>query len=369
MSATMQAIAVRPGVAGSIHAREIPKPSIADVPDGRGVLVEVVRVGICGTDREIGEGLFGTAPAGDDFLVLGHECLGRVIETGPGVPKTLSIGSLVVPTVRRPGDSAWDRIGMYDFTTDPPVECGINGRHGFLTELFAEDAAFLVPIPDALESVGVLLEPMSIAEKGLAQAGQVQERLRIWQPNRAAVIGAGTIGLLVALILRLRGVDVTVLSRRRAPYTNSELVTRLGARYLSTEDTDLAAAGRDHGPFDLIFEASGHSPFVFEAATILATNGVLVLSGVTAGERTVEVDANAFNQGLVLGNKVVLGTVNASRDDFVRGATDMLRAEETYPGWLTGLLTTPVDGLADVAAVLAALEAADTIKAYVELGP
>jgi threonine dehydrogenase-like Zn-dependent dehydrogenase len=257
---------------------------------------------------------------------------------------------------------------MYDFTTDPPIECGINGRHGFLTESFVEDAAYLVPVPASLAEVGVLLEPMSIAEKGLAQADEVQRRLRIWRPHKAAVIGAGPIGLLVALILRLRGVEVTVLSRRRAPYANSDLVARLGASYLSSEETDLAAAGRDRGPFDLVFEASGFSPFVFEAAPVLATNGVLVLCGVTADEHKVEVDANAFNQGLVLGNKVVLGTVNASRADFVRGVADMLSAEHTYPGWLGGLLTTPVPGLSDAGAVLAALEDEGTIKAYVEVG-
>ena len=368
MTPPMRAIAVRPGEAGSAHTRDVPRPSIAAVADGQGVLVEVVRVGLCGTDREIAEGVFGTAPADEDYLVIGHECLGRVSATGPGVVDSLAAGDLVVPTVRRPGDSPWDRIGMYDFTTDTPIECGINRRHGFLIESFVEDAAFLVPVPDALGAVGVLLEPMSIAEKGIAQADEVQRRLRIWQPNRAAVIGAGTIGLLVALVLRLRGVDVTVLSRRRAPYANSDLVARLGATYLSSEETDLATAGRARGPFDLIFEASGFSPFVFEAAAVLATNGVLVLSGVTAEERKVEVDANAFNQGLVLGNKVILGTVNASRDDFVRGVADMLRAEEAYPGWLEGLLTTPVHGLADAAAALAALEDADAIKAYVEIG-
>jgi threonine dehydrogenase-like Zn-dependent dehydrogenase len=368
MSATMRAIAVRPGVNGSVHTRDVPRPTIADVAGGQGVLVDVVRVGICGTDREIGEGLFGMAPAGEDYLVIGHECLGRVTDVGESVADGLAVGSFVVPTVRRVGDSAWDRIGMYDFTTDPPIECGINRRHGFLTESFAEDAAFLVPVPDALGSVGVLLEPMSIAEKGIAQADEVQQRLRIWRPDRAAVIGAGTIGLLVALVLRLRGVEVTVLSRRRAPYPNSELVTRLGATYLSTEETNLVTAGRDHGPFDLIFEASGFSPFVFEAAAVLATNGVLVLSGVTAGERKVEIDANAFNQGLVLGNKVVVGTVNASRDDFVRGAADMLRAEDIYPGWLGEFLTTPVHGLGDAAAIVAALDDPDTIKAFVDIG-
>ena len=218
MSESMRAIAVRPRVEGSIHTRDVPRPSVSDVPDGQGVLVDVVRVGICGTDREIGEGVFGSVPEGDDYLIIGHECLGRVVEVGPGVANTLAAGTFVVPTVRRAGDSPWDRIGMYDFTTDPPIECGINRRHGFLTESFVEDAAFLIPIPDALGSVGVLLEPMSIAEKGLAQADEVQHRLRIWQPNRAAVIGAGTIGLLVALSLRLRGVEVTVLSRRRGPY-------------------------------------------------------------------------------------------------------------------------------------------------------
>lgn len=367
MTGTMRAIAVRPGKAGSIHTRDVPIPSIADMPGGQGVLVEVTRVGLCGTDREIGEGLFGTAPTGDDYLVIGHECLGRVIELGPGVADVLAVGGLVVPTVRRPGDSPWDRIGMYDFTTDPPIECGINNRHGFLTESFVEDAAFLVAVPDALETVGVLLEPMSIAEKGIAQADEVQGRLRIWQPRKAAVIGAGTIGLLVALILRLRGVDVTVLSRRPAPYPNSDLVALLGATYLSTEETDLAAAGDDRGPFDLIFEASGFSPFVFEGAAALATNGVLVLSGVTAGERKIDVDANAFNQGLVLGNKVVVGTVNASHDDFVRGVADMGRAQALHPGWLARLVTTPVAGLDDPAGVIAALEDPGAIKAYVEV--
>lgn len=369
MTDSMKAIAVRPGVAGSIHARTVPSPSISKVPDGRGVLVDVLRVGLCGTDSEISEGLFGSAPEGDDYLVIGHESLGRVAEVGPGVPSELAVGTLVVATVRRPGGSPWDRLGMQDFTTDAPIELGINRHHGFLSERFVEDATYLVPLPASLSGIGVLLEPLSIAEKGLAQAGEIQRRLRIWRPVRAAVTGAGTIGLLVTLLLRLRGVDVTVLSRRPAPYRNSELVEALGARYLSTERTDLATVARNQGSFDLVFEASGFSPFVFEAANALAPNGVLVLSGVTGGSRTIEIDADVFNQGLVLGNRVIVGTVNASRDDFVRGVTDMLRAEAFHPAWLGQLLTTPVAGLDDADAVLAALEDPATIKAYVEVRP
>jgi threonine dehydrogenase-like Zn-dependent dehydrogenase len=365
----MRAIAVRPGVAGSIHARAVPRPRLSDVPGGRGVLIDVLRVGLCGTDGEISEGLFGTAPEGDDYLVIGHECLGRVAAVEPGVPSEIAVGTLVVATVRRPGGSPYDRLGMQDFTTDAPIERGINRRHGFLSEQIADAAEFLVALPASLSGIGVLLEPMSIAQKGLAQADAIQRRLRIWRPVRAAVTGAGTIGLLVTLLLRLRGVDVTVLSRRRPPYRNSELVEALGARYLCSEVTDLAIVARDQGPFDLVFEASGFSPFVFQAASALAPNGVLVLSGVTGGSRTQEVDVDAFNQGLVLGNRVILGTVNASRDDFVRGVTDMLRAEASHPGWLVQLLTTPVAGLDDAGSVLAALDDPGTIKAYVEVRP
>jgi threonine dehydrogenase-like Zn-dependent dehydrogenase len=216
--------------------------------------------------------------------------------------------------------------------------------------------------------VGVLLEPLSIAEKGLQQAEEIQRRLRIWRAGRALVIGAGTIGLMATLALRLRGVDVTVLSRRRPPYRNSDLVEALGARYLSTGDTDPEAASHAHGPFDLIFEASGYSPLAFEAARVLGPNGVLVLSGVTGGERTIQIDANAINQGFVLGNKVMVGTVNSSRDDFVRGVADLLRAEAFYPGWLGQLLTTRIAGLDDSAAIVRALDDDEAIKVYVEMG-
>jgi len=364
----MRAIAVRPGVAGSIHTRHVPRPSVGDVPGGHGVLVQLLRVGLDGTDKEISQGLFGTAPEGDDYLIVGHESLGRVIATGPQVSSELGPGALVVATVRRPGDSVYDQLGMQDFTTEAARERGINLLHGYLSEYYVDDARFLVPLPQSLSTVGVLLEPMSIAQKGVQQAIEIQRRLRVWRPARAAVTGAGTIGLLATLILRLRGIDVTVLSRRPRPYHNSDLAEAIGATYLSTSDTTFAAAASARGPFDLIFEASGYSPLAFEAAGVLGTNGVLVLSGVTGGERMIEVDANAINQGFVLGNKVMVGTVNASRDDFVRGVTDMLRAEAFHPGWLGRLLTTPIHGLDDCAAVVAALEDKGAIKAYVEIG-
>lgn len=368
-SDVMQAVAVIAGRPGSLHLREVPRPRLDDVPGGRGVLVDVIRVGVDATDREIVDAEYGAAPEGDEHLILGHESLGRVAAVGPNAPASLRPGTLVVATVRRPGGSIYDRIGLPDMTTDEEVlERGINGLHGFLAEAFVEDATYLVPLPESLEAVGVLLEPLSIAEKGIRQAFEIQRRLRLWRPSRAAVMGAGTIGLLFALALRLRGLDVVVYSRREPPYLNSELVEALGGRYLSSGSVtldDLADAG---GPLDLIVDATGHSPLALGAARILARNGVLVLTSVTGGDETAELPTDAINQGFVLGNKVMVGTVNAARDDFEEAVEDLLRAEAFHPGWLERSITTRIDGLGGHAEMLRRLvEDESAIKVVVEV--
>jgi threonine dehydrogenase-like Zn-dependent dehydrogenase len=365
---TMRAVAVIPGKPDSLHLREVPRPRIEDVPDGCGVLVKILRVGSCGTDREIVEGLFGSAPKGDDYLIIGHENLGRVVEVGQNVPSSLRPGALVVATVRRPGQSIYDQIGMQDMTTDDARERGINLIHGFLAEHYVDDAAFLVPLPDSLEPVGVLLEPLSIAEKGIRQALEIQRRLRVWHPERAAVLGAGPIGLLMSLALRLRGLEVAVYSRRQPLYRNSELLEAIGARYVSAADSTLAQLAKAAGPFDIIVDATGSSPLAFGAAEILGKNGVLILASVTGGDVTAELPTDHINQGFVLGNKVMVGTVNSHRDDFVEGVEDLLRAEAFYPGWLAQLITTRVEGLERYDEMLRHLrDDRDAIKVVVEV--
>jgi threonine dehydrogenase-like Zn-dependent dehydrogenase len=368
-NATMRAVAVISGKADSLSLREVRRPLVGDVPDGRGVLVDVIRVGACGTDREIVDALFGTAPAGDDFLVIGHENLGRVAEVGENVRGSLRPGALVVATVRRPGTSIYDTIGLQDMTTDEARERGINRLHGYLAEAYVDDVAFLVPLPDSLEAVGVLLEPLSIAEKGIRQAFEIQRRMRVWHPTRAAVLGAGPVGLLTALALRLRGLDVAVYSRRPAPYRNSELLGAIGARYLSSADNSLDDLAEAAGPLDLIVDASGFSPLALGAARVLGKNGVLVLASVTGGKATAELPTDVINEGFVLNNKVMVGTVNAHRDDFVTGVEDLLRAEAFYPGWLGQLITTRVNGLEAHAELLGHLkDDRDAIKVVVEVG-
>jgi threonine dehydrogenase-like Zn-dependent dehydrogenase len=122
------------------------------------------------------------------------------------------------------------------------------------------------------------------------------------------------------------------------------------------------------GPFDVIFEAPGFSPIVFEAAEVLGKNGVPVLASITAGGRTTEVRSDAINQSFVLGNKLMVGAVNASHDDFVRGVDDLVKAEALHPSWLGRLLTTPVQGLESYAELRRRLlEDEDAIKVYLDL--
>lgn len=364
----MKAIAVKPGIKDSVHLVEMPKPEIDEIQNGRGVLVRVLRVGVDGTDKEINNAEYGQAPMGDDFLVIGHEGFGIVEAVGENVSE-LKIGDYVVATVRRPGSSIYDLIGTNDMTTDDTYfERGINLRHGFLSEYYVDDAEFIVKVPRGLKDVGVLLEPMTVVQKGITQAFEIQRRLKVWHPKRAAVMGAGTIGLLATLVLRLRGIEVVTFGRTPMPYLNSDLIEELGAAYVSTGDSSVHEFAAENGGFDIIFEATGFSPIVFESMQALAKNGVLVLSSVTGGDRHIEVPADKINLDFVLGNKVMVGTVNANREYFESGVKDMSQAVLEYGDWLSRLLTHPVHGLQNYTELFDRLtNSKGAIKVYCEL--
>ncbi|MDP9342513.1 MAG: glucose 1-dehydrogenase [Actinomycetota bacterium] len=371
----MKAVIVIPRQAGSTQLRDVPEPSLGDIPGGRGVLVRILRVGLDGTDKEIAAGEYGVAPEGSDFLIQGHESLGIVEQVGSAVTE-FAPGDLVVARVRRAGTSLYDQIDMPDMTTDDAYfEHGISRVHGFLTERYVEDARYLIHMPEGLREVGVLLEPTSIVEKGITQAYEIERRLKVWEPRRAAVLGAGTIGLLATMALRVRGLEVVTIGLDEPPYLNSELVEAIGARYASTKQESLEQiAGPDPGGaggrFDLVFECTGFSPLVFEGVrTLLAKNGVMVLSSVTGGSGTVEVPSDVINLDMVLGNKVMVGTVNANREHFEAGVRDLALTEARWPGWLDRLLTHPVSSLDEWEKAFQLLGSPGVIKVFIEVAP
>ncbi|REK11131.1 MAG: glucose dehydrogenase [Planctomycetota bacterium] len=364
----MKAVAVTPGQPESVHLADLPKPSVTDMPDGRGVLVRVLKVGVDATDREINEAKYGAPPPGYQFLVLGHESFGVVEEVGPAV-RHVKPGDYVTATVRRPGGSIYDQIGTSDMTSEETYyERGINLLHGFLTEYYVDDAEFIVRMPDGLKHLHVLAEPMSCATKAVQQAYEVQRRLRVWRPQIAYVMGAGQIGLLTTLVLRLRGLEVYTLARGEPPSLKAELVEAMGAHYISTKQVPLDELPGRVGKADLIIDATGSSAVAFGSMQLLGHNGVLVWTSVTGGRQHVEVPSDKVNLDWVLGNKLLLGSVNANREHFEMGIKDMALGEVTYPGVIERILTTPVDGLESYEQMMRALvDDQSALKVYVNV--
>ncbi len=364
----MKALAVRPGVAHSAHVAALDPPKLSDIPNDRGVLVRTLKVGVDATDAEIDAALYGAAPPGYDFLVLGHEVFGVVEAVGSAVTH-VKPGDLCTCTVRRPGTTLYDRIGRNDITSDETYyERGINLLHGFLTEKFVDDAEFIVKVPVGLSHLGVLSEPASVCAKGIEQAYLAQSRLQVWEPKRAFVTGAGQIGLLTAMMLRLRGLDVYVLARTRNPGLKQEIAEAYGATYISTQDTSMHQLAREIGKPDLIVEATGSSSIAFECMEVLNLNGALVWTSVTGGDHRVEVPADKVNFEWVLGNKLLVGTVNGNRHHFEKGLADLALAEVMFPGVTERILTTPVQGINNFTEIMRLLtEDKTALKVYVEV--
>jgi threonine dehydrogenase-like Zn-dependent dehydrogenase len=285
----MKAVAVRPGNPNSVHMVDAPMPKVTDIPDGRGVLVKVLKVGVDATDKEINEAKYGNAPEGCNYLIIGHEVFGVVQEVGPSV-KHVKPGDYVTLTVRRPGNSIYDLIGTNDMTSESTYyERGINLRHGFMTEYVVDDAEFVVPMPKGLKHMHILAEPMSCAAKAIHQAYEAQRRLKVWRPKVAYVLGVGQIGLLATLILRLRGIEVYSCARSAKGTINSKIVEGLGAHYISTRETPLAELAKKVGKADLIIECTGSSASAFGAMEVLGLNGAMVWTSVTGGHAKTEV--------------------------------------------------------------------------------
>lgn len=347
--APVRAITVTPGVAGSARLDDVAEPPSADGP----VLVETMAIGVCGTDAEIVAGAYGTAPAGSDRLVIGHESLGRIVETPPDAG--LKAGDLVVGIVRRPDPvpcancavGEWDmcRNGQY-------TERGIKGRDGYGSERYRIRPEFAVKVDAALDRVGVLLEPTSVVAKAWEHVERIGHRA-VWQPRTVVVTGAGPIGLLAALLGVQRGLDVHVFDQV-TDGPKPTLVTDLGAHYHADNLTRVAASA------DVVIECTGVSSLVMSLLGATAPDGIICLTGVSSGGHALSIDAGTVNRQLVLGNDVVFGSVNANRRHYEAAAIALGRADHA---WLERLITrrAPVDHWAD-----ALVRAPNDVKPIIE---
>lgn len=314
--------------------------------------IRTLEVGICGTDREICSFAYGTPPDGSDFLVLGHEALGEVVETGPGVTD-FKTGDLVVPTVRRPcphehcpscRDARQDFCFTGDFT-----ERGIKMTHGYMTEFFVEDQMHLNPVPRNLRDVAVLVEPLTVAEKALAQVWQVQQRLP-WnnlsgpesergRGKTAVVLGAGPVGILGAMALVVSGFKTYVYSRSAEPNPKADLVNSIGAKYISSDTTSLQDFAKQVGNIDLVYEALGVAKISFDVMKVLGLNGVFVFTGIPPHKPAIPVEADTLMRQIVLMNQAIIGTVNADRPAFQNAIRHLGIFKQRWPEALAKVIT------------------------------
>jgi threonine dehydrogenase-like Zn-dependent dehydrogenase len=327
------ALLTQPGHAGTTRVAEIDD---ARVPEGV-VQVRPLEIGICGTDREISEGHFGIAPEGDD-LVLGHELLGVVDRDGYGFTR----GELVTATVRRScGHCAACAEGSPDSClTGDYSERGITRLHGFARERFAEDPAQLIAIPQTLGRVGVLAEPASVCARAIRHARTIGGR-QPWELQRALVIGAGAVGMLATYLLRLDGVEVWTASLE----LRSELAAASGARYVSSAQMPLAAVRDDVGGFDLVIEAAGNAQVMADTLSLLRRSGVACLLGIDPRKQTVGIEGSVLGLDAILENRVVFGSVNARRQDWLAAVEALDEARRRWPDALDSFvgLRVPLD--------------------------
>ena len=321
----MKAITVEPHKPGTARLEDIPEP------DARGgsVLVEAIAVGVCGTDVEIVEGKYGWAPEGKTRLVLGHESLGRVIDPGPS--SSFKRGDLVVGIVRRPDPvpcpncavGEWDmcRNGQY-------TERGIKQIDGFMSERWRIEPEYAVKVDPSLGLLGVLLEPTTVVTKAWEQVLAVGQRA-FWVPETVLVTGAGPIGLLAALIGKLQGLEVHVLDRVESG-AKPDLVRALGATYHSGSVADVGFQP------DVIVECTGVGQVIGDSVKAVAAGGVVCLTGVGSGGRTVGLNTADVASNVVLRNNVVVGSVNANKRHWYRAGRVLARADQA---WLARLIS------------------------------
>lgn len=340
----MKAIAIIPGTP-SLRLVDRPEPSVKH-PDE--VKLRVLRVGICGTDREEAGGGRARAPDGQKELVIGHEMFGQVTETGRDVTR-VKAGDFAVFTVRRGcgkclpclmNRSDMCRTGEYR-------ERGIWGLDGYQTEFVVDKEQYITHVPSPLAEIGVLTEPTSVAEKAIDEAVRVQTArspAASAQPDwftgrRCLVAGLGPIGLLASMILRLRGAEVYGLDIVDANTARPRWLEHIGGQYVDGRKVPIDKVQDTLGPMEFIFEATGIARLEFDLLEALSLNGVYVLTGVPGGSRPLEIAGAELVRRLVLGNQVMLGSVNAARGHFQMAVDDLAQARLRWGDHVARLIT------------------------------
>ncbi|MEV6590165.1 zinc-dependent alcohol dehydrogenase [Streptomyces acidicola] len=274
---------------GAYEVQDLPAP----VAGPGEVVVDVERVGVCGTDMEFFTGAMAYLHQGHSSYPMrpGHEWAGRVTTVGDGVDPGWLGRRVMGDTMLGCGICRRCRRG-HQHVCEKRQEVGIRGaRAGALAEQLAVPASSLHALPDSVDAVlGALVEPGGNALRAAQAAAP-------GPGDRALVLGPGTIGLLVAMFLRASGTEVHLMGR-----TDSSLAFArdLGFDHVWTEDSvpDL--------PFDAVVDASNAAHLPDRALELVEPAGRLVYVGL-AGE-----PSRIDTRRLALKDVTAVGVLSAS---------------------------------------------------------
>ena len=304
---------------GTLALSQRPKPAAGDE-----CLIRVTAAGICGTDLELMRGYAGFTG------VPGHEFVG-VVEDAPAVDASWIgrrvVGEITVGCGRCRGCRAAGR-GHCDVRT----VVGIRDRDGAFAEYLRLPASNLHRIPASLDDVtAVFVEPT-------AAACRVLEQVEIDSGTRAAVVGAGRLGLLVAQVLRERGVAVTIVVRSE--------VSRSSAAHLGFETVGVDAAAPSLArQLDVVVDATGAPAGFAAAASLVRPRGTLVLKSTIHGDTPVAMSPLVVDEIAIIGSRcgpfapaidlLARGRVNVK--PLVAGAYPLERFDEAFEQARRGL--------------------------------
>jgi threonine dehydrogenase-like Zn-dependent dehydrogenase len=342
----MKAIAIIPGK-GAVHLADFEEPQVKEPNE---VKLKVIEVGICGTDREEVAGGRADAPAGEKELIIGHEMLGKVVETGSSV-RTVKKGDYAVFMVRRPCNKCpMCHKGRSDMClTGDYTERGIKGRHGFQSEFVVDSEEFIIPVPSAISDIGVLTEPMSVVEKAIDESFILQSS-RLpgissdnWLKGRKALVaGIGPIGLLACFILKLRGAEIYGLDIVDESSPRPGILKEIGGKYINGKMLNTDKIDDTFGGMDFILEATGIAKLEFQLLDALGLNGIYVLTGIPSGERPITLLGSDLMRQMVLQNQIMFGSVNAAMKHYRDAVADLEKIKSKWEKSISRIITEKV---------------------------
>ncbi|MFC1945147.1 alcohol dehydrogenase catalytic domain-containing protein [Chloroflexota bacterium] len=347
----MRAIGIIEGL-NKAKIMDLEKPQIHESND---VLIEVKFVGISEIDRRFAQGETFIAPEGFDFLILGHEVMGRVIEVGPSVVN-LQIGDNVVLTSRRNCGKCTEcerdntdlcLSGLYS-------ERGIRGAHGFMAEYILEKEKYIVKIPEAIEDIAILLSPLSIAEKivtSIVSFGHRMDNPKPWPEHAyhdpdwgmektAVVVGGNSTAILTALLLRLKSVNTFLLSNRIGTSKIQRLVESAGIKYYETSVNESCEHfSQKIGRTDTVIDCSGEAEFNINLLDLLGNSGAFVTSTIPSINLKNNVNINRFMLDRLIRNQGMFGCISANRRYLESAINDLILLKEQFTEPINGIIT------------------------------